>query len=67
MSDELEALRQKAETASLTDEERHHVLRNLHQRRAELLLQVLAFDLESQQIDAIEAGHLAALAKSREQ
>lgn len=67
MSNELEALRQKAETAALTDEERRHALHNIHERRAELHAQFLAFDLETQQIDAIEAGHQAALAKSREQ
>ncbi len=67
MPNELEALRERAEIAILTDEERRHALHNIHERRAELDEQFLAVKREVRELEAIEAGHRAALAKSREQ
>ena len=61
MTDEHRRLSEQTRTATTSKEERQQTLKNIERRRAELLTQQQEIEQELAQMEAVEAGHRAAL------
>ena len=61
MTDEYRRLSELTRAAIIPDDERRQTLKNIERRRAELLSQQQDIEQELAQMDAVEAGHRAAL------